>query len=286
MLAEFEEKQYETQMNIELLCKHDTSNIFAPGQCLENHLGFDVALYSCNKRFWRYFYKHYYFSKKYYYYLKKCYYFFEEFPYMRPKDIRYLEKLLEDYLKVIPKIKFNLFIQYKRPEYLTTKRSSEWRHWNRPYYRYHITKHQQQLLEKLAKNIDKNSALVIYASPAFHTQKEFWKNVQRKTIVDNSNYCEVTNLSGHTKYTYIKGGRYGKAFSEPEEIESLNLEKSIGNLRGQSRYENNISTIINLATQTENSIKESSYGEYYSMILESNEFFRAFREYRISYSII
>jgi len=53
MLAEFEEKQYETQMNIELLCKYDTSNLFTPGQYLENSLGFDVALYSCNRRFWR-----------------------------------------------------------------------------------------------------------------------------------------------------------------------------------------------------------------------------------------
>ncbi len=226
MLAEFEEKQYEQHMNIELLCKHDTSNLFPPGQFLENSLGFDVALYSCNRRFWGYFYKHLDWGWKRYFY-----YFFKHFPYIYPKDIKYLEELFEDYLDYIPKIKFNLFIQYKRPEYMRTKRSSEWEHWNKPYYRYQIIPHQQELLEKLAQNINKNSALVIYASPAFHTQEEFWENVQRKTIVDNSNYCEATDLSGHTKYTYINGGRYGIALSEPEEIKNLNLEESIGILR-------------------------------------------------------
>jgi len=93
-------------------------------------------------------------------------------------------------------------------------------------------------------------------------------------------------LSGHIKYTYINGGRYGIALSEPEEIKNLNLEESINNLRKQRLYEDNISTVLKLATQTENSIKESSYGKYYSTILESNEFFREFREYRIFYSFI
>ena len=281
MLAEFEEKQYEQHMNIELLCKHDTSNLFPPGQFLENSLGFDVALYSCNRRFWKYFYKHLYWGWKRYFY-----YFFVRFPYIHPDDIKYLEELFKDYLDYIPKIKFNLFIQYKRPEHMKTKRSLEWEHWNHPYYRYQIIQHQQELLEKLAQNIDESSALVIYASPAFHTQKEFWENVQNKTIIDNSNYCEAERLSGHSRYTYINGGRYGIALSEPEEIKNINLEESIYELREQSKYEGNISTIINLAKQVEDSIKESDYGKYYSMLLESNELFRDFEEYRIFSSLV
>ena len=212
MNAEFEEKQYEQQMNIELLCKYDISDLFAPGQCLENSLGFDVALYSCNKKFWRFFYKG--FKRFLLYY----YHYMVDYPYIRPKDVRYLEELMKKYLGYIPEIKFNLFIQYKRPEYLTRANSSEWKSWNRSYYRYSIDPNQQQLLEKLAQNVDRNSALVIYASPAFHTQQEFWENVRKRTIVDNSNYCEAVNLSGHKKFTYIKGGTFGIAFSEPKEI--------------------------------------------------------------------
>jgi len=279
MNAEFEEKQYEQQMNIELLCKCDTSNLFAPGQCLENSLGFDVALYSCNKKFWQFFYKG--FKKRLLYY----YYYLMGYPYIRPEDVRYLEELIRKYLEYVPKIKFNLFIQYKRPECLTRANSSEWKYWNRPYYRYSIDPNQQQLLEKLAQNVDRNSALVIYASPAFHTQQEFWENVKEKTIVDNSNYCEAVNLSGHKKYTYVKGGTYGIAFSEPKEIKSLDLEEAISALREESRYDSNISVIINLASWVENAIKESNYGNYYSMIIESERFPAEFKEYKIIYSL-
>jgi len=102
MLAEFEEKQYEQHMNVELLCKYNTSNLFAPGQCLENSLGFDVALYSCNRKFWRYFYR----KLDWRWFL---YYLLDDYPYIEPEDAEYLEKLLRDYLKYIPQIKFNLF---------------------------------------------------------------------------------------------------------------------------------------------------------------------------------
>jgi len=283
MLAEFEEKQYEHYMNFELLCKHNILNLFPPGQHLEHYLGFDVALYSCNHKFWKYF-KDLWRWYNYYYYR-----IFNKFPYIKPEDVRFFEELLGKYLNYIPKIKFNLFIQYKRPEYLTSNRSKEWIYWKKPYYRYHIINHQQQLLKNLALNIDRHSALVIYASPAFHTQKQLWENVQRKTIIDNSNYCKVTDLSGHMKYTYINGGKYGIALSEPEKIENLNFEKSIGNFKEESRYENNIYTVINLANQVENSIEKSSYSEYYKyyLMILKNKFFWEFRyKYRIFYSFI
>jgi len=46
------------QMNLELACKKDLiRNIFSPGQVLENFLGFDVEMFSCNNKFWKYFYR-------------------------------------------------------------------------------------------------------------------------------------------------------------------------------------------------------------------------------------
>ena len=129
---------------------------------------------------------------------------------------------------------------------------------------------------------------MIYASPAFHTQQEFWENVLKGTIIDNSNYCEAINLSGHKKYTYVNGGTVGKAFSEPEEIENLHLREIIGNLRERGRDENNMSIIVNLASWIENAIEGSSYGKYYFAIIKSSKFFREsrYKEYRILYSLI
>ena len=276
MYAEFEEKQYEQQMNVELLCKYDVYDLFAPGQCLENHLGFDVALYSCNRKFWSFFYKS----------LCRCKYLLLGYPYIRPKNVKYLEELIRKYLGYIPEIKFNLFIQYKRPEYLARANSSEWKSWRRPYYRYSIDPDQQQLLERLAQNVDRDSALVIYASPAFHTQREFWENVKKRTIVDNSNYCEAINLSGHKKYTYVKGGTIGKAFSKPKEVKSLDLKEAISTLRKRSKYDGNVSVVSNLANWVENAIKESNYRNYYSVLIRSERFPAEFREYKILYSLV
>jgi len=51
VLAEFEEKQYGQQLNNELL--GGSNLIFTPGQFLESYAGFDAALFTRNREFWK-----------------------------------------------------------------------------------------------------------------------------------------------------------------------------------------------------------------------------------------
>ena len=126
-----------------------------------------------------------------------------------------------------------------------------------PYFRYEIYEKQQKILERLSETVGEK-ALVIYASPAFVTQKEFWENVNNETMIENSNFCKAKELQGHHKYTYIHGGRHGIAFSEPEEVDSINLKEEISKLRELSEgASSNIEYTNKLATKLENIILES-----------------------------
>lgn len=57
MHAEFEKKQYEQHLNLELL--KGSNLLFPPGQMLENTVGFDAALFTAHPKFWKHFPAHY-----------------------------------------------------------------------------------------------------------------------------------------------------------------------------------------------------------------------------------
>lgn len=223
MKAEFEEKQFETQLNSELLYKN---SIYSPGQVLENILGFDVALFTKNKHFWKIFDPH---------LFHRCYHLYPGII----LDTKYWDHL-EDSINEFPQIKFNLIIQYKRPDYLTSKSSTEWKLWNKEYYRYDITQHQQKSLSDLSVKINSN-CLVLYASPVFSTKKALWDLSNKIELVNNTNFCEVNRLNNHNKFTYNQNGKIGIACSEPEEIEIYPLESLLKKL---TKYEKNNSEII------------------------------------------
>jgi hypothetical protein len=149
MNCEFEEKQFEQHLNFELLGRRNL--LYVPGQVLENTLGFDAALFTRNIHFWRLF----------------------ELGYLR--RVPHLTGLridngwwrnLDQEIDMFPDFKCNVFIQHKRPTYLTTAHSKEWSHWKKEYYRYDLTPHQQLALEQLEDKIG-NKGIVVYASPAF-----------------------------------------------------------------------------------------------------------------------
>jgi len=220
MKAEFEEKTYENLMNIAFACEFNAINIFAPGQILENSLGFDVAMYIKNKKFFRLFFDGYFLYKK-----------WEYFSHINYKTLRTENEKLEEILKNTI-AKFNIFIQYKRSDFFNNKNAKCYQHWNKPFYRYALYDEQHKLLLSLNQNI-KDKAFVIYAAPVFHTLKELYQYINDyKQIIDNSNFCDVGKLNKQHMYvSFIKGGKYNIACSEPEKIEYLDIKKEIEKLK-------------------------------------------------------
>jgi len=230
MKAEFEEKTYENLMNIAFACEFNAINIFAPGQILENDLGFDVMMNIKNQKFFRKF-----------FYLKKRRRFFLHINY---KNLKTKNNKLEQILKD-SKVNFNIFIQYKRSDYFTcrSRKGKCCSQWQRPYYGYRLyintnnkEKSQHELLLNLYNEI-LNKALVVYAAPAFHTLKELFKYMNNyRELIKNSNFCDVGKLNNHRYVSFINGGTYNIACSKPEKIETLNIEKEIVKLK-KHKYE-------------------------------------------------
>jgi len=217
--AEFEEKQYEQHLNIELL--QGSNLIFPPGQHLENVLGFDAALFTRNKKFWRHFLGGYPWYRRFFKnYLNGIYF---------PKDAYELEDAFNN---DFPQFKFNAFIQHKRPERMVKHTATEWDSWNQDYYRYKVMAHQQATLVALENNVG-NNGIVTYASPAFHTKQEFWNTHKSQAFIQNSNFCQPSRLVNHKAYTYINSGTQGIAHSEPEKVESKHILHELERLSEQ-----------------------------------------------------
>lgn len=192
--------------------------IFPPGQHLENILGFDAALFTRNRAFWRHFLGDYPWYRRFFKsYLKGLYF---------PKDAFELEDAFNNDL---PKFKFNVFIQHKRPERMVKDTATEWDSWGQKYYRYKVLEHQQKTLETLESSVG-NEGIVTYASPAFHTKEEFWNVHKKQSFIQNSNFCQPHKLAGHNSYTYITAGTLGIAHSEPQEVESKHLIEELQRL--------------------------------------------------------
>lgn len=238
MKCEFEEKVFEHEINSILVNKY---NSFAPGQVLENKLGFDVALKITNQ-----------------YKLselggsiliiKQPFYanFLQQYHIPVGEDLNLIQNKIRSLKKKIkfPKIKFNLFLQYKRPYSVISHKDELWEHWNAPYYKYSITTHQQRALESLARNLA-DKAIVAYASPIFHTYNELWDCKENNNLLSKTNFVKAEHLNNHHIYTY-DSDRFGQAFSEKEKIESFSLEEEINSLTEKNsllEYEENIKII-------------------------------------------
>lgn len=209
MEIQFKEKTYEKYFGHEL--SRLTTITYSPDQCDESILGFDEAFFMPKEWFQRH------------------------GPYVRRsrrgrlsgieiKDFNFLGKLAAERM---PPFKFNLFVQFKRPKFLSSRGAKQWSDWKQSYYRYETTPHQQEALEK----IDAQSygrAATIYASPAFWGDSDLWENVRNEDVVNHSNMAEVGKLRGHDHYSYTTPGFHGKGHSETVDIESQPLSQIIG----------------------------------------------------------
>lgn len=204
--SEFEEKTYECMLYEELTI---TKGKFTPGQVLENSLGFDCAMLVNNNKFW--------------------------------KMLGYRSNLrgvvLSDFKvgkfgvsknSIPTKFKYNLFIQAKRPDYLIGPNKKIIKYGiKQDYYRFYINQNQQQILEKLSKFLGQGKALVVYASPCFHTYNELYNYTIKSEIIDNSNFIKPYKLNGHEQWTYEYPGSKGVACSEPTVINHDDIREII-----------------------------------------------------------
>jgi hypothetical protein len=205
MKAEFKEKTYELQFHAELTKK--TNIAYAPDQIDEALLGFDGSFFLGHPM--RIF----------------------PFPFVRArrrhrlvgiiaKDIQGIGDTLDSRL---PPFRLNLFVQYKRPEWLSRRNAGEWSAWNAPYYRYAIDSLQQKRLEAIIDAAGDRAA-VIYAAAAFYKNADLFRHMEKSEVIANSNIGSASRMSGHSKFTYSGPGSVGFAHSDPERVESPTLD--------------------------------------------------------------
>lgn len=157
--AEFEEKDFEGPLYNELLLG---SHRFAtPGQVFENAFGIDAALEAQHPIFW------------------------DQFGYRDIPDGINLNHYRWGWVwrryggsRELPSFPVNLLIQAKRPDYLLGRRA-DFVDLGIPahYWRFFTTEHQQLMLEQLVRQLH-HRALVVYASPAFHTLRNLYNHTE------------------------------------------------------------------------------------------------------------
>ncbi len=209
MDLEFKEKTYEKYFYGEL-CRQ-TQICYSPDQCDEHFLGFDDAFFLPKEFF------------------GGLHRFLRRSKWERRTGIKVadLEHIAKDLSTRMPPFRFNLFVQYKRPQYMTLGTSKEWPYWRAPYYRYNLDAHQQKLLEALDFKAD-GVAATVYASPSFRTTQDLWQHVEASAVCQYSNIASARLLAGHHRYTYTAPGFRGRGHSEPEDIESVPFAELLG----------------------------------------------------------
>lgn len=213
--AEFSEKTYEWPLYNQLEREHPF--VYAPSQVLENTVGFDAGLYVARRVLW------------------------ETLGYSAPPSGVLLSSLSwplgpSNPKQKFPDVRLNLFLQAKRPVYYP-RRPQALRRLRRvgvPLWAFHLTKHQQGLLESLARRT-KGLAHVAYASAVFHTNSALFAHMKQGTIVQNSTFPSVRALKGHDAWYYWSPGATGAANPAPEYIEEVPLLNRIRTLARESK---------------------------------------------------
>ena len=200
MKAEFEERDFETPLYNELM--FGSCRIATPGQVFEGKFGIDAALEALHPLFWDLF----------------GYYDVPKGVILNDLRWGFVWRRLGNNKRELPTFNTNLLIQAKRPKPLLRVSAILKRYGFRPiYWRFEITEHQQEILEKVSRKL-RRRALIVYASPAFHTLNELYDYTVAKTIVENTNFVKVERLHNHKKWNYYQPGTSGVAYSEPEFI--------------------------------------------------------------------
>ena len=190
----------------------------------------------------------------------------------------------------LPTFRTNLLIQAKRPEvFKRVPKDLKKYGYKGLYWRFTITPHQQEILEKVSKKLN-HKALVVYASPAFNTLDDLYDYTEAQEIVENTSFVKVERLISHTKWNYNAPGSAGVAHSEPEYIEDKNIFEMLSSYNEyenvNSDFPNNLSYLHKCAVEVCNeTVEYNALARYYlklhSKLLRAEQLFE--REETIDY---
>lgn len=148
-------------------------------------------------------------------------------------------------------INHNLYFQFKIPYYITKKNQKTITQWNahkNAYYRIHINTNGHQF--KQLKDLKTPNNEVFYCAPEFNKQNEFQFFFLNRELVDNSALFSITDLpnhlSGQHNMTFKPNDNYGILFSEPIEINKINIKNIFENSNQETLLRDELNRLINL----------------------------------------
>ena len=268
MKPEFEEKTYESYFNTELSSK---SSFYYPiGQVQEGFLGFDSAANSRNWRLWRR--------------IGFPFWFFPHFIGVNLREIAdEMEFILREEIKHVPRMRVNILFQYKRPEFIKSKKGKEWSNWNQEYFRYDIYQEQQDLLMSIYYKFQ-DEVLLIYAAPSMYRMEELVNAFQRGRVIELSNFRKADELNNHNRNTFIESGTHSIACSNPQKIENFDLINLIESYQSNINYDDNREFIIRMRKRIEQIMKE--HKKYSDLFQKLNEPFEKIQKNSLFYSFV
>jgi hypothetical protein len=260
--CEFSERNYEKSLDFELT---SSNQIFSPTQNQEKVLGIDSALHSGNDNFWRI--------------LNPNWLTSPSVPIgtkISQRDWKWARGIPT--IENLPKIRANVFLQYKIPEHISSNLGKEYSSWNSPYFRYDIVSHQNNALKILEKHTS-HSAVVVYASPAFSTYDQLIDFGINCSLVSNSNFTKPSFIQNHRRYSYVDSGSGGCVHSKSTKIPKLDLKNEIINLANSSKNTDEVISLKLLSSQIDKTVSEydEGYGKEYDK--NFNYKFQKTREY-------
>ena len=272
--SEFEEREYEAPLYVQL--QHASTNVWAPGQVLEAHVGFDYALFTSHPYFWK---------------LQG----FEAPPSGIYLGAHHPEHWWHErqFHRPLPDFSLNLFIQAKRPMIGSRVTSAlKAQGLNAPYWKFLVSHDQQLVLESLAMSTS-GSALVSYACPAFDRVTELYAHCRAGSIVESSTFPPALCLQAHEAWYYNAPGCSGVANPTPERIEDAPLLERINQFVAQQshRQEDDSSVSANLARLANavyKSLSKEAVGDsgriavYFEALREIDQYMRVARPPRYS----
>lgn len=206
--ADFEEREYEGPLYHQL--ELGSRLLWSPGQVLEFHLGFDRAAFLAEA----------YLFKLHGYKGPLAGVTISRFPWPSLPHSSPLRQRL-------PPFRLNCFIQAKRPEIgkrLPSNLAALGT--TRPFYRFHITPHQQRHLFAAADRL-RDRALFVYAAPVFGTARELFLHMTQGSIADASTFPDVITMEGHSRWYYNSPGAAGIPNQGNDRVDLGSLEERI-----------------------------------------------------------
>lgn len=215
-VAEFEEKSYEIAACAELArgVGPELGQVFAPGQVLEERLGYDAAAS-----------------------VPQDHELWTVLDTPRPAGVRLLPEFWSGGKRPrqqqLPSSVVSLILQFKRPEYLRSAAAAQWRYWHQPYYRFARRDPQHHVLRRLERSVD-DRVCVRYAAPAFWRWGELEGAQLDGGVLRRSGFVAPQALDRHRAWTYVRPGSDGRANPQGTPRAFARLDELLANITTDS----------------------------------------------------